>query len=456
MKFLKGVLSIVLAALVVILGIVVWRNYDLYRDEQAAIEAEQNPVEEWQPEDNPLVSDNQLAEEPTDPVEAPVNTTNMTLAYCGDLVAHSGLNSEAQNGSDYDYTTLMGGAAGYVNAADFAVCCLETTFPDTTDYTGYPMFKSPKGLATSLKNLGFDLISTASNHCMDSYQSGLNATLDVLDENGLDHVGTYRSQEERDANNGIVVKEINGISVAFLAFTYGTNGIPVTGFEYAANIFFNDYLTNLSDINYDMLDEDMAAARALGTDLIVVFMHWGNEYYTEPVAYQYELADYMFEQGADIILGGHTHVPEPMEVRTVTDIDGNEKTGYICYCLGNFVSCQNDRYTNLTAVVNISIEKNLDTGETYIKNVGYAPMFMVDLEDYGVYDAGWRYKLWDLHAAINSYESGDNLGVINSTLYEALKQGLEDIHSIFGAEFDIYDDAYTPNKVGEMPVPTEE
>lgn len=456
MKFLKGLLSIVLAALVIVLGMVIWGNYSLYRDEQEALRAENEQPEDWQPEDNPLAPENQISDEPAGPTEDPENAASMTLAYCGDIVAHSGLNSEAQTDSGYDYTTLMGGAAGYVNAADYAVCTLETTFPQTTDYTGYPMFKSPKGLAASLKDLGFDMISTASNHCMDSYQAGLNATLDVLDEYGLDHVGTYRSQEERDANNGIVVKEINGISVAFLAFTYGTNGIPMTGFEYAANIFFNDYLTSLNDINYDMLAEDMAAARALNTDLIIVFMHWGNEYYTEPVAYQYELADYMFEQGADVILGGHAHVPEPMEIRTVTDIDGNEKTGYICYCLGNFVSCQNDRYTNLTAVVNLSFEKDLDTGDTYLKNVGYAPMFMVDLEDYGVYNAGWRYKLWDIHAAINAYESGNDLGVINSALYDALRQGLEDVHSIFGAQFDIYAEEYMPNTVGEMPVPAEE
>lgn len=454
MKFLRGLLSVVLAGLVVVLGLVVWGNYDLYKQELAAIEAEKNPVEEWQPpEITPSVD---VSDEPIVETPAPVNTTEMTLAYCGDLVCHSGLNSEAKTDWGYDYTTLMGGAAGYVAASDFAVCCLETTFPETTDYTGYPMFKSPRDLAGSLKTLGFDLISTASNHCMDSYQAGLNATLDVLDENGLDHVGTYRSQEERDANNGIVVKDINGISVAFLAFTYGTNGVPVTGFEYAVNIFYNDYLTTLSDINYDILEQDMAAARALETDLIVVFMHWGYEYYTEPVAYQYELADFMFEQGADIILGGHVHVPEPMETRTVTDIDGNVKTGYICYCLGNFVSCQNDRYTNLTAVVNINVEKDLDTGRTYIKNVNYAPMFMVDLEDYGIYDAGWRYKLWDLHAAINAYESGDNLGVINTELYNALLQGLEDIHSIFGAEFDVYNPEYVPNEVGELQVPVEE
>lgn len=454
MKFLRSLLSAALAILIVILGVVVWANYSAYKDEQEALAT---PTPTLPPYDSELFTDPTPVVQPTEaPVDAPENAIGFTLAYAGDIVCHSGLNTEADTGAGYDYTTILAGSSNYVSNADYSVCCLETTFPETSDYTGYPQFKSPKSLATSLRDVGFDLISTASNHCMDSYQAGLIATLDTLDANGLDHVGTYRTQEERDANNGIVVKDINGISVAFLAFTYGTNGIPVTGFEYAANIFYNDYVTTLSDINYDLLENDMAAARALNTDLIVVFMHWGYEYFTEPVDYQYELADLMFSLGADIILGGHVHVPEPMEVRTVTDIDGNEKTGYICYCLGNYISCQDDRYTNLTAIVDLEIEKNLDSGDTYLKNVSYAPMFMVDLNDYDVYGADWRYRLWDLNAAIQAYEGGNNMGVINDSLYSALKQGLDDIHSIFGSQFDMYSADYSPNLVGEMPAPAAE
>jgi poly-gamma-glutamate synthesis protein (capsule biosynthesis protein) len=455
MKFLKGLTAVILAALIVILGVIIYGNVSAYNAQQDALvtpsSAEETPQATVEPSSEP-----EPTEEPTATEEPEHEMQSFTLAYAGDLVCHSGLNSEAQSGSSYDYTTVMSGAADYVNQADFAVVTMETTFPDTTEYTGYPMFKSPAGLATSLKNLGFDLVNTASNHCMDSYQSGLISTLDVLDENGLDHVGTYRTQSERDENNGITVEEINGISVAFLSYTYGTNGMPVTGFEYAVNIFNNDYLTTLSDINYDLLAEDMAAARALDTDLIIVFMHWGNEYYTEPFDFQYELADYLFEQGADVILGGHTHVPEPMEVRTVTDLEGNEKTGYICYCLGNFISCQNDRYTNLTAIVDLTFEKDVATGETYLKNVGYAPMIMIDLEDYGIYNAGWRYRLWDLNAAIADYNSSDDRGVINSTLYSALEQGLEDIHSIFGEKLDMGSELYVENTSGEYPVSTEE
>lgn len=426
-QIIKGMLSIALVVLLAALGFVIYGNIN----ESARDRAQQRALEE--------VPELQELETPAPTPQGftePENAANIRISVCGDLVCHTGLNTQAaKSDGSYDYAPIFSGVIDLIKSADYAICTMETTFPETVEYSGYPMFKSPTDLAVSLKKSGFDMINTASNHCMDGLKGGLFRTMDVLDQNGLDHVGTYRSQEERDANNGILVKDIGGIKIAFLSYTYGTNAIPVTGFEYAANIFFKDYLTTLSDINYDLLKSDMAAARALDTDLIVVMPHWGVEYDTAPAAYQKELADFFFKEGADIVLGGHVHVPEPMELRRVVDNQGKEKTGFIVYCLGNFVSCQEDRYTNLTAVLNLEIQKNLDTGETYLRRVNYTPMYMVDLTDVGV-SADWRYRLWNLQAAIKSYQDGEMLGVMNETLYNNMVQGLEDIHSIFGTQFD--------------------
>ena len=422
-------MSIILAILIAVLGFIIYGNV---RHNMNVQEIEQ--IENATPE--PIIT----TPTPT-PTEPPIiegeNNIDIKLAICGDIVAHSGLVDEAKKSDgSYDFTAIMEGATPLVQSADLALVTLETTFPNTTEYTGYPMFKSPAGLATSLAATGFDVVNTANNHSMDAYQSGIIRTLDVLDENGLGHVGTYRTQEERDANKGVYVREVNGISMAFLSYTYGTNGLPVSGFEYAVNIFYKDYLTDLSDINYDMLREEMAYARSLGTDLIIPLVHWGHEYQTTPHPYQNELADFLFAEGADIILGGHVHVPQPMELRRVTDNEGNEKTGFIVYCLGNFISCQNDAYTNITAALELSLRKSLDSGETYVRHVSYKPMFMVDLHDFDVMNAGWRYRLWDLNAAIAAYESGDNLGVINQRLYDTMKIDLERLHSILPPEFD--------------------
>ena len=398
------------------------------------------------------------AAEPTPTPEPKEPTfTNATLAYAGDLVCHMGLNEEANTGSGYDFKPLMEGAIPYVQDADYAFCCFETTFPIEGDVSGYPTFHSPQALAANLKEAGFDMLEMASNHCMDARKEGLDNTLDVLDSVGLDHVGTYRTQEERDANSGIVVKDLNGIKIAFLSYTYGTNCFPVTDFPYAVNIFFSDYLElyadDIDELDYTQLDADIAAAKEMDVDLIAVFMHWGLEYHTAPVDYQTQVADHLFAEGVDLILGGHPHVPEPMETRTVRDADGNERTGYLCYCMGNFISCMNDRYTNLTGVTTLELEKNIDTGETYLKNVSYAPLIMVDTADHGVYN-GWRYKLVDLHKAIDGYAAGDGQGYINETLYNDMVTALNDLHTIWGANFDRFDPSYTPNTEGEMPAKT--
>ncbi len=424
----KYLLGIILLVIIGVLGIFVYSNYNMDDENDAALSAAKIISE-------PSTASDDVAS-PADNSPTPTTSTDISLAFCGDIVCHTGLNEDAKKSDGtYDFTPIFGGAKDVISKADYAVCTMETTFPNTSEYTGYPQFKSPAELATGLKNIGIDLVNTASNHCMDSYKSGLISTLDVLDQNELDHVGTYRTQEEHDKNNGILVKNINGVSVAFLSFTYGTNGLPVTGFEYVSNIFFNDYMTTLKDINYDLLKKDMGAARALKTDMIVVVMHWGNEYYTKPVTYQNELADFLFKEGANIIIGGHCHVPEPIELRHVTDNEGNEKTGLIAYCLGNFVSCQNDRYTNLTAVLNVDIQKDLASGKTYLKNVSYVPMFMVDLSDYGLVGS-WRYRLLDIHKSLDDYQNGKNLGYISEKMYSAMTAGLNDIHSIMDEKFD--------------------
>ncbi len=420
----KSLLSVLLVVLIAVLGWFLYQNFGQAKSEKARQAA--------------LASPSPVAAATPSPSPTPAAAEDVNLAVCGDVVCHTGLNAEAKNKDGaYDYAPIFSGATSLVTAADYALCTIETTFPNTTEYSGYPMFKSPAALAGGLRAVGFDMINTASNHCMDSGKDGLISTLDVLDTNGLEHVGTYRSQAERDKNSGILIKEINGVKLAFLSFTYGTNGMPVTDCLYVANIFCRDYLTTLTDIDYDLLKKDMEAAKALKPDLIVVQMHWGNEYHTEANDQQKALANFLFQQGADVVLGGHTHVPEPMELRKVEDSSGSERTGLLVYSLGNFVSCQNDRYTNLTAVLNLQIEKDLGTGKTRLKHVSYAPMYMVDLKDVGA-TADWQYRLWNLHDAIDGYKKGNNLGVINDTLYNNMVQGLADVQSVFGADFDAY------------------
>ena len=373
------------------------------------------------------------------PAETPESTpepepSTVTLTLAGDLVMHTQLHAEAMNADgSYDYAPIFEDVAHYIADADCALCCLEAPMNGGSP-KGYPLFNSPDDLAYSLRDVGFDLINMASNHSVDAFEPGIYRTLDVLDDAGLDHVGTYRSQAERDENRGILLREINGIRIAFLNYTYGTNGIPVDGFEYAVNVYNNDYMTTLVDVNYELLDADMAAARALEPDVIAVSVHWGAEYMTSPNVYQRDLADYFFAQGADLVIGGHPHVPQPMEIREIDNGDGTTRKGFLCYCLGNLLSAQTSDYTDLTAMVQLELTKDPATGETEITGCEYVPMIMINLPEYGVASSpdGWQRRLWDIRAAIADYDSGNDRGVITPYMYSCLEKALADCESIFG------------------------
>lgn len=373
---------------------------------------------------------------PSEQPDEPSSTTTAVIAVGGDIVMHTGLNTEAYSSGEYDYTPIFGVLPDLISNADYAVCSLVSTLADGGTYTAYPLFRSPTSIADAISSVGFDLVNTATSHLADSYKDGIDSTLDALDAAGLNHVGTYRTQEERDSSGNRTMVDINGISVDFLAYTCDTNNVPVSGFEYAASICATDYLTGGTEIDYELMDSDIAAAREAGAELVFVFMSWGTEFSTSPSDLQYEIADGLISAGADVIIGGHCRVPQPMEMRTVRLDDGTERTAFVCYSLGNLLSCQNDDYTDISAILNIEITRNDDTGETVVSGVSYRPIYMADLYDYGINDYDWHYRVVDLHNAIAAWESGDDWGFMTEEIYTDMVIALEAAHEFFGGEFD--------------------
>lgn len=373
---------------------------------------------------------------PSEQPDEPSSTTTAAIAVGGDIVMHTGLNTEAYSSGEYDYTPIFGVLPDLISNTDYAVCSLVSTLADGGTYTAYPLFRSPTSIADAISSVGFDLVNTATSHLADSYKDGIDSTLDALDAAGLNHVGTYRTQEERDSSGNRTMVDINGISVAFLAYTCDTNNVPVSGFEYAASICATDYLTGGTEIDYELMDSDIAAAREAGAELVFVFMSWGTEFSTSPSDLQYEIADGLISAGADVIIGGHCRVPQPMEMRTVRLDDGTERTAFVCYSLGNLLSCQNDDYTDISAILNIEITRNDDTGETAVSGVSYRPIYMADLYDYGINDYDWHYRVVDLHNAIAAWESGDDWGFMTEEIYTDMVIALEAAHEFFGGEFD--------------------
>ena len=339
--------------------------------------------------------------------EMPKDTT-ISMCVVGDIMCHNTQYYDAYDSTTgtYDFSYVFSNIADQLSSADLTIGNLETTFAGADrGYSSYPTFNTPDALAEDLAEAGFDILSTANNHSLDKGYKGLVRTLEVLDENGIAHFGTYDSDEEQSK---ILIKDVNGIKIAFLAYTYGTNGIPVpVGKEYCVNL-----------IDKNKIKSDLEKAKELNVDLISVSMHWGAEYKLKPIAEQENLADFLFENGADIILGSHPHVIEPMEKRTITHEDGTTKEGFLIYSLGNFVSGQVKQYTNHSIILNLEITKHAE-GNITIDKIDYTPIYVYTKST----SPEGKFKILDIKAEIEDYENGESN--ISASLYNKLVNALE-------------------------------
>ena len=342
-----------------------------------------------------------------------------TLTAIGDVMCHNTQYWDAydKDTGEYDFSYVFDNISFYTKTTDITVGSLETSFAgEERGYSNYPTFNSPDNLAYSLKKIGVDVLSTAGNHCLDMGFSGLSRTIDVLDDADISHLGTYKTQEDRDA---ILFKYVKGIKIAFINYTYGTNGISVPSDK--------SFCVNL--IDKDLIKKDIESAKSQKADLIVACMHWGTEYRTTANSEQEELADFLFQNGVDVILGNHPHVLEQMEKRTVTLENGSTKDGFVIYALGNFICDQNAENTRNSIILNLTITKHID-GKISIDKADYIPIYMYKNSSLSIK----KMKLLDIEKSISEYDSGTNTS-IGQTNYNYLKQQLEKIKNIVGAPF---------------------
>ena len=350
-------------------------------------------------------------------VEEKVESINFTMTAIGDTLCHNTQYWDAYNSStkQYDFSYVYDDIKDYTSSADITIGSLETTFAgEDRGYSNYPVFNSPDSLATGLKDIGVDVISLAGNHALDYGYSGICRTIDVLDNVGISHLGTYKSAEDQDK---ILIKDVKGVKIAFINYTYGTNGIPVPSDK--------PYCLNL--IDKDLISKQIKQAKEQNVDMIVACMHWGTEYKTSANDEQKELADFLFKSGVDIILGNHPHVLEPMEKKTITLDDGSTKDVFVVYALGNFTADQRAEITRDSAILNLDITKDSD-GKILINKVSYVPIYMYKNSAAKVH----KFKILDIEKSIANFDSGDTS--IGSSVYSNLKVQLQKIRDILGDE----------------------
>lgn len=295
----------------------------------------------------------------------PRRTAAVHVVLAGDVLLHNGLWATAANDARkdgrpagvLDFGPLFGPVHRLVAGADLAVCHLETPLaPPGGPFSGYPLFAVPPRIAGGLRQAGFDVCTTASNHSLDQGQSGVRHTLRALDRQGIAHTGTARTPTEQRRPELV---EVQGILVAVLSYTYGTNGLVATpGTEWSVNL-----------ADPARIRADARRAKERGADVVLVALHWGNEYRHEPSAAQLELARAVTRsRHVDLVYGHHAHVVQP-----VRRINGT----WVIFGLGNLVAQQDPAivgvYEGIVAQVDLV---RRPSGRVAARYVGYRPTYI--------------------------------------------------------------------------------
>ncbi|GHV23496.1 capsular polysaccharide biosynthesis protein [Clostridia bacterium] len=281
----------------------------------------------------------------------PAMAQQVTLLFAGDAMQHQTQIDNAYRNGSYDYSSYFQHVALAISQADLAIVNLEVTLGGKP-YKGYPMFSAPDEYAIALKDAGFDVFLNANNHILDRFSKGLHRTLDVLDSLQVQHTGVFRNAEEREETYPLILEK-NGIRIAFLNYTYGTNGMKPK------------YPDVVNYINTWQIQQDIQKAKCQKADVIIANMHWGIEYKSLQNKTQENLAKFLIEEGVDIVMGSHPHVVQPSILIDSTSTGSH----LVVYSLGNFVSGMTAVNTDGGQMIKVVLDKQ--KGKTVISSCHY-------------------------------------------------------------------------------------
>ena len=318
----------------------------------------------------------------------------------GDILIHDALyyTAKKEDGS-YDFNPFFEYVKPWIEGADLAIGDFEGTISDRSPLGGYPLFNAPVQIADTMKEVGYDVVDLAHNHILDTGLYGLKYTDKVFKDRGLDTVGVHA--DKKRSEDKILIKEVNGIKIAILAYAYGYNGMD-------ANLTAEDRNNYLSDLDEEKMKEEIQRAEK-EADVTVVMPQMGVEYKLEPTEEQKALYHKMIEWGADVVFGGHPHVIEPAET---VEKDGDKK--FIIYSMGNFVSNQRmermeNKWPERGLLMDVTFEKAND--KTTVKTVKAHPTLVYsklngrNINGAPLYD----YKIMVLEDFINGGKLRDQL-----------------------------------------------
>ncbi len=359
--------------------------------------------------------------------EEPVS---LSILCVGDIMAHSANIQAALNaggGSTYDFTDNYEYVKPYIENADLALCNVETTFSGGTP-SGYPLFCAPDELAYAMMDAGFDIGITSNNHMMDTGFDGMQRTLEILRNQGMTTAGS-----RYDGENRWIVVEKNGLKIGIIAYTYETTGINAQSVSINGNYVSKEAAELINSFNYNEIDEDLGkieedikAAKEEGADLIVCYMHWGNEYQREPDQHQTFMAQELADRGADIIFASHPHVLQKVDVLGSAD----HRNVSVFYSMGNFISNQRyetlnqNRYTEQGMLAQVDLQIMKSTGQVVAETVRVIPTWV---DRYG---SPLKYSIIPLDENLSS-----NPVLTTSGHLDRAQQALSDVTELIGEEY---------------------
>lgn len=377
---MKDKTKLIVSILIVMVFILGFSNFNSIKGTFESLFLSKNQVEE-------AIGNNSKEEEvkkDNEVIEEVQKVNKVEIVATGDILIHQEIldTQYDANTGEYDFTNNFKYIKDTLESADLAIGNLETTLAGTEywGYGGYPSFNTPDSLADAMKWTGYDVIANMNNHALDRDVYGYERTRNVLLDKGFEVIGTRGSIDDKR----YIIKNINDINIGIISYGYtmtaegnvkGLNGIAIPDELIPLMNHFHP-LTLEEDLNN--MKEQIALMREDGAEIIIFYMHWGDEYELEPNDTQRTIAQFLTDEKVDIIFGTHPHSIQPIDI--LKSSDGTSDTAVV-YSMGNFLSSQRTErienpYTEDGVIVSVSISKDMKTNEVTVDVPTYIPTWV--------------------------------------------------------------------------------
>lgn len=344
------------------------------------------------------------------------NTNNeidkvVNISAVGDILCNEELLKDAKKDENYDFSNMFSEVAKYTKESDMAIGTFESNIVDGENYSGIGKYNSPNEFLKAIKNTGINILSVSNNHSLDYGVAGLNETVEKIHNEEISVTGIKNNTENENSIFTGNIKEINGVKIAVLSYTYGlSNESELTEEEKAyANLYEEE------KVKYDI---EYAKEKS---NFIIVIMHWGEVNNSSISRWQIDIKNYLIDNGVDMILGSHPSIIEPMEV--VKNSDG--KNVLVAYSLGNYISSLTYSNADVELILNIQILKKSGEEKAVLRKVDYTPIYLLDNGK----DAENRFELKDMKKLALDYLDGDT-SKINRQKYNSIVQKIEWLNKV--------------------------